>query len=648
MHKRFTIKKTSFMLVFILVISTFSLTSQILSNGTGNWSSTSSWVGGVVPTAGDDVYIQTGHTITLTGNAACKDLHLHITGKRLDIGANTLEVSGKIRAYSASVGTTPGNPETSTGGIFTSTSPGALKFVGTTRTLMNSGEWGAGGPTGGDMIFALNSGETGTFGLAFKARSMTFESGNYTTNNSIRPDAGNSAGGNGTLTIKSGAKLTMTSGSASIQRVSSASNTSHFQSLTLESGGILELDGPTIIGAGTITLNGKVILSGDSLLHRGDNSGGAQIVSYTKLESKGPKKLMNNITVLDSLSLMGVTGPNLNLGSFNLTAAGVINTNGNKYIVADGTGKLIRPVGSSEVVFPIGTSTSSTTTTIKNNGTADNFSVNVSTSVPALCGATNQTIPIVWNISEGTPGASDCDITLDYGSITAPAGFAAASAKIIHCASPRAFNGSVTGTKASGTGFTTFSPYGITSDPSVLPVKLTSFSGKQVDDIIALDWATSSERNSDYFDVMSSPDGVQFKNIGKVRSEGNSNSLVKYAFIDEKPYKGTNYYKLKQVDFDGKYEFSNIITVENTTPSNTAIYPSLRNNMEMNFIDLTEYSKDENVTILLYNASGRNIHQSKMPGGSVSNIDFGLLSTGLYLIKVSNGAKTETLKLSVY
>ncbi|TKB95244.1 T9SS type A sorting domain-containing protein [Pedobacter cryophilus] len=95
-----------------------------------------------------------------------------------------------------------------------------------------------------------------------------------------------------------------------------------------------------------------------------------------------------------------------------------------------------------------------------------------------------------------------------------------------------------------------------------LPISLTSFTGKAVNQTILLNWNTASEVNNSYFDVLRSVDGKSFTAIGKINGSGNSNSAKDYSFVDENPYAGSNYYQLVQHDFDGKTSSSAIISAD--------------------------------------------------------------------------------------
>jgi hypothetical protein len=118
------------------------------------------------------------------------------------------------------------------------------------------------------------------------------------------------------------------------------------------------------------------------------------------------------------------------------------------------------------------------------------------------------------------------------------------------CLTMRAYGG------PSCNGFTTFCPYFINTTP--LPVKLLHFSIKQYNNTVELSWSTLSETNSDYFEIQKSKDATKWEVIGKVKGQGNSNLLTNYIYLDKNPYYDSNYYRLKQVDYDGNYTYTDI------------------------------------------------------------------------------------------
>jgi hypothetical protein len=98
---------------------------------------------------------------------------------------------------------------------------------------------------------------------------------------------------------------------------------------------------------------------------------------------------------------------------------------------------------------------------------------------------------------------------------------------------------------------------------NLLPVELSSFYGKVIETENHLFWITLSELNNSHFEIMRSADAIHFEKIGSVLGNGNSSEIKHYHFIDRAPLEGENYYQLKQVDFDGTDDFSNVILLNN-------------------------------------------------------------------------------------
>ena len=100
------------------------------------------------------------------------------------------------------------------------------------------------------------------------------------------------------------------------------------------------------------------------------------------------------------------------------------------------------------------------------------------------------------------------------------------------------------------------SPFG------TMPIHLSSFTGFVNGDAVLLSWTTDSEVDNSYFEVQRSTNGVVWKTISELSAAGNSNRPVSYKMEDYEPKAGTNYYRLKQVDFDGKFTISESINVD--------------------------------------------------------------------------------------
>jgi len=112
------------------------------------------------------------------------------------------------------------------------------------------------------------------------------------------------------------------------------------------------------------------------------------------------------------------------------------------------------------------------------------------------------------------------------------------------------------------------------SASGVLPVELLSFTGQNIGDGNELKWVTASEINNSHFLIQRSYDGVNFGTIGSISGYGTSNMQHAYTYYDSGVESKNAYYRLKQVDFDGDYEYSNTIVVYYKENNNVHIFPN--------------------------------------------------------------------------
>jgi hypothetical protein len=184
---------------------------------------------------------------------------------------------------------------------------------------------------------------------------------------------------------------------------------------------------------------------------------------------------------------------------------------------------------------------------------------------------------------------------------------------------------------------TTFNFTGPPMDPALLPVELLFFRGAPKSSDVLLDWATASELNNDFFEVQRSADGRDFEVLGKVAGAGTHTGLLTYDFTDRNPRPGLNYYRLRQVDFDGAFEYSSVVSVKAAgKEGGMALYP----NPAGEYVEVSlpaEWSEGE-TELFLRDVSGRVLRQMQF-----SNVDGPLrmstedLPGGYYTLQASNG-----------
>lgn len=165
-----------------------------------------------------------------------------------------------------------------------------------------------------------------------------------------------------------------------------------------------------------------------------------------------------------------------------------------------------------------------------------------------------------------------------------------------------------------------------------LPVCMNSFKGNLLNNTATLNWSTSSESNNKGFEIERSNNGIDFETIGFVAGAGNSNKLINYSFVDGNVNAPINYYRLKQIDFDGKFSYSETLTL-NSDEINFDITP----NPFANQITINASDADQVISAEVMDLSGK-VKLNASNSGMV-NIDTHELSQGIYFIRVNNGEK---------
>jgi hypothetical protein len=175
----------------------------------------------------------------------------------------------------------------------------------------------------------------------------------------------------------------------------------------------------------------------------------------------------------------------------------------------------------------------------------------------------------------------------------------------------------------------------------ILPVRLTVFRASAGPDDIKLIWSTDEEAGSDYFEIESAPDGVQFKPIARLASRGNLTVRADYHYTDRTPFRGSNYYRLKQVDKNGTYVYSTVIRI--MFDAQRIIRKMV--NPVSNRLALELYSQPSGQSsLVIYDAGGRVVRRERVVNTLISS-DISALPRGNYILKISSGGIRERIKL---
>jgi len=174
---------------------------------------------------------------------------------------------------------------------------------------------------------------------------------------------------------------------------------------------------------------------------------------------------------------------------------------------------------------------------------------------------------------------------------------------------------------------------------TVLPIILTDFTAKKVDNDIKLNWIINQEINFSHFEVERSVDGINFTQIGKIPLKINQNSLQKaYEFIDSRSEKNLLYYRLKMMDLDKQFSYSKIISIQNDNFPEKLL--SLDHFIFRDALLQYSISSNENLTysINMYNTEGKIVLSKKNEktdsGTNIKSIDTSGLPAGAYFLQL--------------
>ena len=180
-----------------------------------------------------------------------------------------------------------------------------------------------------------------------------------------------------------------------------------------------------------------------------------------------------------------------------------------------------------------------------------------------------------------------------------------------------------------------------------LPIELIRFDALPHKGIVKLQWTTQSEINNDYFIIEKRNNKGVFESIGKIDGAGNSNRVIDYESFDYHPNHGANYYRLKQVDFDGKYAYSSIQVVFFNSSDNWSVYPNPSNGNYL-FIDY-EVQKNliDPILIEIYTSKGKLIYStqifnSELDLKQLNVLENSTLSKGVFILKLRINKKVKT------
>jgi hypothetical protein len=184
-----------------------------------------------------------------------------------------------------------------------------------------------------------------------------------------------------------------------------------------------------------------------------------------------------------------------------------------------------------------------------------------------------------------------------------------------------------------------------------LPITLVNFDAVKENKKVKLSWTTYSEINNDFFTVEKTTDGINFKAIETLDGAGNHNGILNYSTEDNNPEIGKNYYRLKQTDFNGKYEYSKLVMVEfmQDFTKSISLHPNPSNGQDVKLI-INGITSENLIQLKLFSSNGSQVFSENSRANNGSNpilIPTKNLSNGIYYLQINIDGSISTIKLVV-
>ena len=448
---------------------------------------------------------------------------------------------------------------------------------------------------------------------------------------------------NGNLTINTGSSLDV-------------SNTSNYQ-LNL-AGNWTNMANATATSFNQRT--GKVVF--DGINNQTVTAGGNEVFYNFEISKSANKLILNdNVTVINSLNF--VSG----LISTNLSALLILNDNITLSNVSDISfvNGPCRKIGNDIFSFPVGKIIGSSAyyrpisitapSNISDHFTAEYFANDPNSSYDVtLKDITLDDISrCEYWILNRTNGSSNVKVTLSWNSITSCGADNTTSPKVAKWDGSKwkdFGNGGTTGntnngTLISSTSITSFSPFTFSyiNSGTVLPIELIEFNvscNKNLD-LIDISWVTASEINNDFFTIQCSDDGENWRDINEIPGAGNSTHLINYEYRSRKL--NEKYFRLKQTDFDGKSNYSDIVSVDCASNhiDELIFFPNPSHGLNQIFVA-------NNVGIIeISDMSGKVIFNHDLGNDKSNYIDVSHFVKGIYSIKYTHDGDVQIKRLLI-
>lgn len=587
-------------------------------NTSNSWTVPGNWSTNSVPGNGDDVIIGTGKTVTLSSGANVSVKSLTLSGTL----TNSNKTITAVDIYVESGGVFNGNANvisttfTLNGGTFTA---GTITFTVSSSLIINSGSTLNLSSATAINVADIDATNGGTVSL--KGSAVTFAA-----NSTFDINGSDLTIATDTLVVPSSVTVNFNSGSIDLNNIGMrVMGNFNYNGGTFTSNGLLTANNYTIDITGTLVLGHRL-------------------------------RILNNLTFTSGM--IQSSGRNLVTFDHNATASGVSNT-------AHINGPVRKEISSTnttpDFTFPIGNGTFYAPIVISNfagRNSADSFtaqyfkvsSANASGSLASGLGVVSTHEYWTLNRTSSGTAATTASVNISYNS--SRSGIIKDASQLLvarwngsqwlnlgraNTSSTSNTNGTLT-TLANTSGFGQFT-LGSQSFINPLPVHLLNFAAIALNTEVAVKWSTANEINSDIFAIEKSLDGKIWFEIGSVEAAGHSNAVLNYTFTDVNPVAGIQYYRLKQLDIDGKFTYSSIAPVKfaEALQAQVNIFPQPANNeLNVSVAGASEFS------IAITNINGQKVFESHSDS-NILNINLSNFDSGVYTLNiVSNNVATTT------
>jgi type IX secretion system substrate protein len=670
------------------------VTKYIVINSaqTGNWGSGTTWVTGSVPLTTENARILNSHTVTFTadetivnfiidagGTVTTTNKILNVDGdftvngtysggtKALDIqGVNaTIDGTGTISVSGANVQLRNGNKSIASTAVLSITA-GNFEFKEAGITLTNNGSISV----TADVVGLATSTWTNSANSTLKVGGVL----GLTTGIFNASASGNTVEYNGT-----GAQTIISPASSTYFNLAASTSGTKTTAASLDINGDLTISGTAILD---VNANTSDLTVAGNWSNSGTFTQGGQTVTLDGAASQtingSTTTTFNNLIINNSVSGDAVTlnSPAIVNTAFTLSDGIVLTTSTNIISLATAAttsgysdasfvnGPMTyNSITSSTVTFPVGKDSEVHRLDLTVNGTGSNYTTEyIHSSATALGYTLPGTIDKVsgigyWDVTRaagGTVTTAAVDLYYNSNDVVSEASTLRV-AKDDGAGNWLDLGGTGTASPAgnilSTTNFTAFSSFSLANNTgglNALPVELVFFKGNISDQGVILRWQTASEWNNDYFDIEVSSDGEYFKKIAQVMGKGTTNKVSNYEYLDRFSSLGLNYYRLKQVDFDGSFALSNtILVVNNIEPKLVfSAYPQPASNQLT--IRLSAVNDEAPLHLFIFNMNGTVVKNILLdPNTRELIFDASSLTEGLYLVRLKQTYHSYNGKLLI-